>query len=163
MTTPPSSSTPPGTTGTPKGATLTHANLIAGAQVARDLVDAGPGSVAVATLPLFHVFGMNSIMNTTFFSRGLMTLVPRFDPTKVLEVIERDGATTFGGVPTMYSALLNHPDRSRFDVSTLELCVSGGSALPVEVLRGFDEAFRRQDPGGLRPVGDHRHGLVQPP
>jgi len=130
-----------GTTGTPKGATLTHANLRAGAEVARDLVDAGPESVTVATLPLFHVFGMNSIMNTTFLARGLMTLVPRFDPTKVLEVIERDRATTFAGVPTMYSALLNHPERSRYDVSALELCVSGGSAMPVEVLRGFDEAF----------------------
>ena len=130
-----------GTTGTPKGATLTHANLRAGAEVARDLVDAGPESVAVATLPLFHVFGMNSIMNTTFLARGLMTLVPRFEPTKVLEVIERDRATTFAGVPTMYAALLNHPERSRYDVSALELCVSGGSAMPVEVLRGFDEAF----------------------
>jgi long-chain acyl-CoA synthetase len=83
-----------GTTGTPKGATLTHANLRAGAEVARDLVDAGPDSVAVATLPLFHVFGMTSIMNTTFLARGLMTLVPRFDPTKVLEVIERGLATS---------------------------------------------------------------------
>ncbi len=130
-----------GTTGTPKGATLTHANLRSGAEVGRDLVDAGPESVAVATLPLFHVFGMNSLMNTTLLARGLVTLVPRFEPTKVLEVIQRDGATTFGGVPTMYSALLNHPDRSGYDVSTLTLCVSGGSAMPVEVLRGFDEAF----------------------
>ena len=70
-----------------------------------------------------------------------MTLVPRFDPTKVLEVIERDRATTFAGVPTMYAALLNHPERERYDVSALKLCVSGGSAMPVEVLRGFDEAF----------------------
>ncbi len=130
-----------GTTGTPKGATLSHANLRAGAQVARDLVDAGADSVTVATLPLFHVFGMNSIMNTTLLARGLMTLVPRFDPTKVLEVIARDSATTFAGVPTMYSALLNHPERSNHDVSALELCISGGSAMPVEVLRGFDEAF----------------------
>ncbi len=130
-----------GTTGTPKGATLTHGNLRAGARVALDLVGAGPESVAVATLPLFHVFGMNSLMNTTLLARGLLTLVPRFDPTKVLEVIERDRATTFAGVPTMYTALLNHPDRDRFDTSTLSLCVSGGSALPVEVLKGFDGAF----------------------
>ncbi len=59
----------------------------------------------------------------------------------MLEVIERDHATTFGGVPTMYAALLNHPDRDEHDLSTLDLCVAGGSALPVEVLRGFDEAF----------------------
>jgi len=130
-----------GTTGTPKGATLTHANLRSGAQVGRDLVDAGPDSVVVATLPLFHVFGMNTVMNTALVARGLITLVPRFEPAKVLEVIERDSATTFAGVPTMYAGLLNHPDRGRHDYSALELCISGGSALPVEVLRGFDEAF----------------------
>src|SRR4051812_268710 len=130
-----------GTTGTPKGATLTHANLVTGAEVARDLVDAGPDSVTVATLPLFHVFGMNSVMNVTVRARGLMTLIPRFDPGTALAVIERDKATTFAGVPTMYAAMLNHPDRERFDVSSLTLCVSGGSALPVEVLRGFDAAF----------------------
>jgi long-chain acyl-CoA synthetase len=130
-----------GTTGTPKGATLTHRNLISGAEVARDLVDADPDSVAVATLPLFHVFGMNSLMNVTIQARGLMTLVPRFSPEKVLEAIERDRATVFGGVPTMYAALLHHPDRERYDISSLDLCVSGGSPMPVEVLRGFDEAF----------------------
>jgi long-chain acyl-CoA synthetase len=130
-----------GTTGTPKGATLTHSNLTSGAEVARDLVGAGPDWVTLVTLPLFHVFGMNSLMNTCVVARGLMTLVPRFDPGKVLEVIERDRATTFGGVPTMYAALLHHPERERFDVSCLDLCVSGGAPMPVEVLRGFDEAF----------------------
>jgi long-chain acyl-CoA synthetase len=97
--------------------------------------------VTVGTLPLFHVFGMNSIMNVPVRARGLLTLIPRFDPGKALEVIERDRATTFGGVPTMYAAMLHHPDRARYDVSSLDLCVSGGAALPVEVLRGFDEAF----------------------
>src|SRR4051812_27083511 len=130
-----------GTTGTPKGATLTHANLAVAARVGRDQVDAGSETVTVATLPLFHVFGMSSIMNVTVQAGGLLTLVPRFEPAKVLEVIERDRATTFGGVPTMFSALLHHPERERFDTSSLTLCVSGGSALPVEVLRGFDEVF----------------------
>jgi long-chain acyl-CoA synthetase len=130
-----------GTTGTPKGATLTHANLAAGARTAQDLVDAGPHTVTLATLPLFHVFGMNSVMNVSVRARGSITLLPRFDPEKTLEIVERDKVTTFAGVPTMYSALLHHSGRERFDVSTLDLCVSGGSALPVEVLRGFDEAF----------------------
>ncbi len=130
-----------GTTGTPKGATLTHANISAGARVGQELVRADENGVAVATLPLFHVFGMNSVMNVALRSRGLLTLIPRFDPGKALEVIERDKATTFAGVPTMYTAMLHHPDRERFDVSSLDLCVSGGSALPVEVLHGFDEAF----------------------
>jgi long-chain acyl-CoA synthetase len=130
-----------GTTGTPKGAVLTHANITAAANVGRDLVEAGPDTVTVGTLPLFHVFGMNSIMNVSVRARGLLTLVARFDPEKVLEVIERDRATTFGGVPTMYAAMLHHPDRGRYDVSSLQFYVSGGSALPVEVLRGFDNAF----------------------
>jgi long-chain acyl-CoA synthetase len=130
-----------GTTGTPKGAALMHSNLQSGADVARELVDAGPDWVGVATLPLFHVFGMNSVMNVSVRSRGMISLVPRFDPGKVLEVIERDHANSFAGVPTMYAALLHHPEREQHDVSSLNLCVSGGSALPVEVLHGFDEAF----------------------
>ena len=67
--------------------------------------------------------------------------MPRFDPVTVLKVIQRDRVTTFGGVPTMYTALLNHTDRDQYDTSSLDLCVSGGSAMPVEVLNGFDEAF----------------------
>src|SRR3954447_1369091 len=107
-----------GTTGTPKGATLTHANIAAGAETARDLVDAGPDSVGLATLPLFHVFGMNSVMNMAVHARGLITMLPRFEPDKALEIIQRDGVTSFAAVPTMYTALLHHPERDRFDVST---------------------------------------------
>jgi long-chain acyl-CoA synthetase len=130
-----------GTTGTPKGATLMHANLASGAAVARDLVDAGPDWVSLATLPLFHVFGMNSVMNTALRARGLVTLLPRFEPGTALEIIQRDKVNSFAGVPTMYSALLHHPERERFDTSSLDICVSGGSAMPVELLHGFDEAF----------------------
>lgn len=130
-----------GTTGTPKGATLTHANLNSTATVGRDLIDAGPHTVAVGSLPLFHVFGMSAIMNVTIHAHGLLTLIPRFDPAKVLEVIERDRATTFGGVPTMFAALLHHPNRERHDASSINLCVSGGAPMPGEILRGFDEAF----------------------
>jgi long-chain acyl-CoA synthetase len=130
-----------GTTGTPKGATLMHSNLASGAEVARDLVDAGPDSVGLAVLPLFHVFGMNSVMNMAIHARGMITLLPRFDAGKALEIIERDRVTSFAGVPTMYSALLHHPDRDKHDLSSLDLSVSGGSAMPVELLNGFDEAF----------------------
>ena len=130
-----------GTTGTPKGATLMHSNLASGADTARDLVDAGPDSVGMATLPLFHVFGMNSVMNMAVHCRGLITLLPRFEPGKALEIVQRDGVSTFLGVPTMYAALLDHPDRDSYDVSTLDLCVSGGAAMPVEVMKSFEEAF----------------------
>jgi len=70
-----------------------------------------------------------------------LNLIPRFDPGKALEIIERDKVTLFDGVPTMYHAMLNHPDRERYDISCLRMCVSGGSAMPVEVLRAFEEAF----------------------
>jgi long-chain acyl-CoA synthetase len=130
-----------GTTGTPKGATLMHSNLASGAATARDLVDAGPDWVSLATLPLFHVFGMNSVMNTALRARGMLTLLPRFEPDKALEIIQRDKVNSFAGVPTMYSALLHHPGKDNFDTSSLDLCVSGGSAMPVEMLHGFDEAF----------------------
>ncbi|HET7046979.1 MAG TPA: long-chain fatty acid--CoA ligase [Solirubrobacteraceae bacterium] len=130
-----------GTTGTPKGAMLTNTNLAATARTARDICDIGPGDVTLATLPLFHVFGMSSVMNAALVGRAMLTMVPRFEPGKVLEVMQRDRATLFGGVPTMFTALLHHPDRERFDISSLKVCVSGGASLPVEVLRGFDAAF----------------------
>ena len=72
---------------------------------------------------------------------ALLTLIPRFDPGKALEIIQRDRVTVFEGVPTMYRAMLNDPDREQYDVSSLRLCVSGGAAMPVEVMRGFEEAF----------------------
>ena len=130
-----------GTTGTPKGATLTHATLAAGASTARELVDIGPEDVTVATLPLFHVFGMNSVMNAALVNGALLTLLPRFAPDKLLELIERDGATVFAGVPTMFTALLNDPARESFDTTSLRFCVSGGAAIPVEIIRGFEQGF----------------------
>jgi long-chain acyl-CoA synthetase len=130
-----------GTTGSPKGATLTHANIAAAARIGHDISDVGADDVTLTTLPLFHVFGMSSLMNVALVARATLTMVPRFEPGKVLEVIERDRATIFGGVPTMFSALLHHAERERFDVSSLRICISGGASLPVEVLRGFDAAF----------------------
>ena len=91
-------------------------------------------------LPLFHSFGQTCGLNAAVGSGACLTLVPRFDPATALEVIQRDQVTVFQGVPTMYAALLNHPHRRQFDGS-LRLCVSGGAALPVEVLRGFEDAF----------------------
>jgi long-chain acyl-CoA synthetase len=70
-----------------------------------------------------------------------MTLIPRFEPTKALEILERDKVTIMLGVPTMYVALLQHPDKADYDLSSLRICASGGASLPVEVLRGFEAAF----------------------
>jgi long-chain acyl-CoA synthetase len=130
-----------GTTGTPKGAELTHDNLGRNVEIAIGLFRIGDDAVTLGALPLFHSFGQTCGLNATVRAGGCLTLVPRFDAGTALEVIQRDRVTVFQGVPTMYGALLNHPERERFDVSTLRLCVSGGAAMPVEVMRGFEEAF----------------------
>jgi long-chain acyl-CoA synthetase len=130
-----------GTTGKPKGAELTHDNLRRNVEVAAGLFDLGVGTTIFAGLPLFHSFGQTCTMNAAVYGGATITLLPRFDPGRALEIIERDRCAVFEGVPTMYGALLNHPDREKFDVSCLRVCASGGAALPVEVLRGFEEAF----------------------
>jgi len=130
-----------GTTGTPKGAELTHANLLRNCQAAHSLFDVGPDAVTLGALPLFHSFGQTCAMNATVFGGGTLTLIPRFDPVNALEIIERDHVNVFEGVPTMYSAMLHVPDRGRFDTSSLQVCASGGAAMPVELMRGFEQAF----------------------
>jgi long-chain acyl-CoA synthetase len=131
-----------GTTGRPKGAELTHFNLFMCCQVgATRLVEFRDDDVALAVLPLFHSFGQSNVMNTGFYASGTITLVPRFDAAKVLEVIQRDRVTIFAGVPTMYFALLNHPQSEQFDTSSLRLCISGGAAMPGEVMTAFERKF----------------------
>ncbi|HEV7175609.1 MAG TPA: long-chain fatty acid--CoA ligase [Solirubrobacteraceae bacterium] len=131
-----------GTTGTPKGAELTHDNLKTNCEITRDMFGIGDDVVTLGALPLFHSFGQTCGMNATLAAGGTLSLIPRFDPGKALEIIERDKVNLFQGVPTMYSALLHQEGRDKFDTSTLELCVSGGSAMPVELMRGFEDAFK---------------------
>jgi long-chain acyl-CoA synthetase len=131
-----------GTTGKPKGAQLTHANLVRNAELtARTLLQNHPDDVMMGCLPLFHVFGLTCGLNATVAAGGTLTLLPRFDPAKALEIIQRDAVTIFEGVPTMYAAILHHPDADPAMTATLRVCVSGGAAMPVEILRGFEEKF----------------------
>jgi long-chain acyl-CoA synthetase len=130
-----------GTTGKPKGAELTNANLMRNAEASRALFGLGDEAVTLGALPLFHSFGQTCGLNATITGGGTLTLIPRFDPGKALEIIERDHVNVFQGVPTMYGAMLHHPGRESADVSTLKVCASGGSAMPVELMRGFEEAF----------------------
>jgi long-chain acyl-CoA synthetase len=130
-----------GTTGTPKGAELTHDNLKRNCEITRDMFGIGGEVVTLGALPLFHSFGQTCSMNATIAAGGTLSLIPRFDPGKALEIIARDKVNLFQGVPTMYSALLHHEGHDQFDTATLELCVSGGSAMPVELMRGFEDAF----------------------
>ena len=105
------------------------------------LLYAGPGDVIMGCLPLFHVFGLTCAMNTAITGGSTLTLLPRFDPAKALEIVGRDKVTIFEGVPTMYAAMLHDPAAAQADVSSLRVCVSGGAALPVEIMRGFEQAF----------------------
>jgi long-chain acyl-CoA synthetase len=131
-----------GTTGKPKGAELTHLNLHRNADVAsRTTCEIEAGDIVFGGLPLFHSFGQTVGMNATLMVGATLTLVPKFDPAEALETIQRDGVTHFYGVPTMYGALLHHPERESYDTSTLRQCITGGASMPVEVLRGFEEAF----------------------
>ncbi|MGH2844020.1 MAG: long-chain-fatty-acid--CoA ligase [Solirubrobacteraceae bacterium] len=130
-----------GTTGTPKGAELSHDNLLRNCQLGVALFELEVGAVVLGALPLFHAFGQTCALNTCLAAAGTLTLIPRFDGSKALEIIERDRVTVFEGVPSMYAAMLDAPDRDRYDTSTLRICASGGAALPVELMRKFEQAF----------------------
>src|ERR1700761_7778432 len=130
-----------GTTGRPKGAELTHANLRRNVEVMTRIFSIGPEDVVLGALPLFHAFGQTCALNAAVAAGACLSLIPRFDAGRALDIIERDRVNVFEGVPTMYSALLAAPDAADRDVSCLRLCVSGGAALPVEVLRAFERTF----------------------
>jgi long-chain acyl-CoA synthetase len=131
-----------GTTGQPKGAQLSHGGLTRNARLtAETLLHNSPHDVMMGCLPLFHVFGLTCGLNATVTAGGTLTLLPRFDPGKALEIIDRDQVTIFEGVPTMYAAMLHHPSADTASTASLRLCVSGGAAMPVEVLRNFEEKF----------------------
>jgi len=130
------------TTGQPKGAELTHANLTRNAELTADtLLKAGPDDVVMGCLPLFHVFGLTCGLFATINNGACLTLLPRFDPAKALEIIGRDKVTIFEGVPTMYAAMLHQPGSADADVSSLRTCISGGAAMPVELMRSFEKTF----------------------
>jgi long-chain acyl-CoA synthetase len=132
-----------GTTGTPKGAELTHGSLGSNQDVvARRLLKLTDDDVVLACLPLFHVFGMTCAMNAAIAAGAGLSLIARFDPAKAIERIGRDGVTVLEAVPTMYTALLSVADQFPSDATaSLRTCVSGGAALPVAVLDDFEKTF----------------------
>ena len=131
-----------GTTGRPKGAELTHANLATNVEVTlTDLLELGAHDVVFGGLPLFHSFGQTVTLNTAVAAGATLVLLPRFDPVQALGLLAEHRVTVFAGVPTMYSALLGVPDAGDYDVSALRVCVSGGAAMPVEVLKQFEKLF----------------------
>ncbi|UYI46066.1 long-chain fatty acid--CoA ligase [Vibrio natriegens] len=128
-----------GTTGLPKGAELTQQNIVMNAIVGQNVMAAQGDDVHLVTLPLFHTFGQTVHLNASVLSGATLVLVPRFEPSHVLELIEKHKVTIFAGVPTMYIGLL-HAD-TNYDISSLRVAASGGSSLPTEVFRAFEEKF----------------------
>jgi long-chain acyl-CoA synthetase len=130
-----------GTTGRPKGAELTHFQLYMNADIPGRLFDVQPDDVVLTVLPLFHIFGMSSVLNVAIRFGGTLSLVPRFTEAAVLSAIQRDRATIFEGVPTMFIALLSYPHLDEYDTSSLRVAISGGAAIPAHVLDRFEERF----------------------
>ncbi len=129
-----------GTTGKPKGAELTHFQLFMNCTVAGELFEFRDDDIGVAVLPLFHVFGLSSVLNITVRYGGTMVLVPRFEVGPVLDAIEKHRCTIFSGVPTMYFAMLG-ADLAGRDLSSLRVGISGGAAIPGETIRAFEKTF----------------------
>jgi len=146
-----------GTTGVPKGAMLSHHNLVANAEQARAwMTDLKEGQeVCLAAIPFFHVYGMTVAMNLSLLIGATVVLVPNARDIKmVLSQISASGATLFPGVPTLYNAINHHPDTQKHDLTTIRACISGSAPLLLETARQF-----RQITGGANLV--EGYGLTE--
>ncbi len=140
-----------GTTGQPKGAELSHINLLLNAVIVRDLaasameIGVDAENIVLITLPLFHATAQQAQMNANLFAGAALTLMPRFEPGAVLEVMKRDKVNLWTGVPAMFHALLEYATVHNVDIlpitATLRLVCSGGAPMPVQLMRRFQETF----------------------
>ena len=126
-----------GTTGVAKGAMLTHANLHANAAMTAAWFPLKSDDIALGVLPFFHIYGMTAAMNAPLYAGGSIVLLPRFEVEAVMEAIQEERVTSFCGVPTMYVAVINHPEVAKFRLRSVRGCISGGAALPGAVREGF--------------------------
>src|SRR4051812_14426259 len=132
-----------GTTGRPKGAQLTHGNLIACAEIFTEVLEVSTEDRMGTALPLFHVFGQAVVMGTALRAGASLSILARFDAADLLDLLRRDRLTMMSGVPTMWNALLHAPAgaNDKEDFRTLRLAASGGAAMPAEVMNAFEERF----------------------
>jgi long-chain acyl-CoA synthetase len=131
-----------GATRAPKGAQLTHSNLVNNqAVIARSLLDIGPDDVVLGCLPLFHAFGMTYGLGAAISTGATLALLPSFDPGRALEMAAAEQVTVFEGLPQMYTAILEAVADHDLDFGSLRVCISVGAAMPVEVLRRFEDKF----------------------
>lgn len=130
-----------GTTGSPKGAMLTHANLSINAQQVASVDDEARTTEQrmLGALPFFHVFANTVVLNMTTLVGGEIIMLPKFELGPVIKTIRRTKATVMPGVPTMYTALLNHKELRKDDLATLRVCISGGAAMPAELKKRFED------------------------
>lgn len=129
-----------GTTGFPKGVMLTHKNLIANTKMCQAwLYKCREGEeIVLGALPFFHVYGMTTVMILSILQASKMVLIPKPDPEVLLKTIQSQRPTMFPGAPTMYIGMLNHPELSKYDLSSIDSCISGSAPLPVEVQERFE-------------------------
>lgn len=130
-----------GTTGSPKGVMLTHYNLVSNVQMVKawmyKLEEAN--EVVLAALPFFHVYGMTTVMNLSIMNAYKMVLLPKFNAEETLKTIQKMKPTVFPGAPTMYIGLLNHPNLTKYDLSSIQACISGSASLPLDVQQNFEK------------------------
>jgi len=127
-----------GTTGTSKGAMLTHMNLVSNAVAcAAWLQGTEGGETFLTVLPLFHIYGMTTGMNAPIYMAGKMVMLPRFDVESNLKAVQKHKVTVFCGAPTLYAMLLAHPGMSKYDCTSVRFCISGSAPLPPEVQKRF--------------------------
>ena len=129
-----------GTTGTPKGAMLTHYNLVANAMQCQLWFHgaAEGGERGLAVLPFFHAFAMTTAMNFSIAGGHEIVMVPRFELAGLLRTIVKKRPTIFPGVPTLFTAISNYKDIGKYDLSSIKFCISGGAPLPLEVKTSFE-------------------------
>lgn len=132
-----------GTTGVPKGVKLTHKNLMANIRQIQDVVPGGvgPDDRQFGILPLFHIYGLTWLMNLSLFNGATYYPVEEWDPQSAALLIEREQLTLFHAVPAMYNDIINHPNSEEFNLSSLRMGSVGGSTLPREVMRTFEERY----------------------
>ncbi len=132
-----------GTTGKAKGAELSHFNLFFNAQwlTRQDMPVKLADAVVMVVLPLFHSFGQTVMQNSTLLAGGTLVLMPRFEPLAAAQLIAKHKINVFAGVQTMYFALLHHAEVTPAMLATVGQCLSGGAAMPVEVMAAFDQKF----------------------
>jgi long-chain acyl-CoA synthetase len=127
-----------GTTGVPKGAMLTHYNLVSNAIMCAEWLNGRTGQeVFLTVLPLFHGYGMTTSMNNAVYLASAMVLFPRFHPKEALKAIEQYRVTVFCGVPSMYAVLVAHPATAKYNLSSIRFCISGAAPLSAEVQKRF--------------------------